>query len=186
MPRAALRVRWAPMMTIARCGGYELVEVGPRLHFVDRDIGAHTIALFVLGLLAFITSVNGVLQLALSFDGGGIALLGAVLLVVGVGFGWVTHLVARARRARLALPASGLRLIVALDRERGTIEDGHGRVFGPLAGARFRRAFQIGSSSRALELAYVGGSIVVGRGSPFHGGVDELEDALRARGFVVG
>ncbi len=174
------------MSTIARCGGYELVEDGARLVFVDRAIGAHTIAIYVLALLSFITGANGLLQLALSSGGGGIALLGAALSALGVALGWVSWLVLRARRARLALPASGLRVIVALDRQRGTIEDAQGRAFGPLASARFRRAFQIGSSSQALELAYAGGSLVVGRGSPFHGGVDELEDALRARGFVVG
>lgn len=174
------------MPTIARCGGYELVEDDARLVFVDRAIGAHTIAIFVLALLSFITGANGALQLALSFGGGGIALLGAVLVASSVALGWITWRVVVARRARLALPASSLRVIVVLDRQRGTIEDAQGRAFGPLASARFRRAFQIGSSSQALELAYAGGSLVVGRGSPFHGGVDELEDALRARGFAVG
>jgi hypothetical protein len=65
------------------------------------------------------------------------------------------------------------------------LRDHTGAVLAPLAHVSVGRTFQLGSSSRALSVAWQGGSTVIARGNPFGDSVDAVEDALRARGIVV-
>jgi uncharacterized membrane protein len=172
---------------IARCGGFELLEDGPRLIFVDRGTSWFGVALFVVGLLAFITSGNGVLWVVLSIGGNRDALVPALILLP-LGALFVTAFVllwkAKARRAKDPAPTPDQVLMIA-DRAQNALTDAAGRPFAPLDGAVFRSAMQLGSSSSCLEVGFAGGTRVIARGSPFSGSIDDMQDALRARGLRV-
>ena len=163
--------------TIATCGGYEMVEVGPRIYFIDRETHGYAIAMFVVGLLTLMVGVNGFFQLMLGRVAAGV-ILGAAAAGLVVVFG----VVLRARRARLALRWDAMPPLAYLDRATGTVHDASGRTLAHLAQVAFAPAFQMTSSSQALEMRYPGGSIVIARGSPFSGSVGTFIDALRARG----
>jgi len=167
-----------PGQTIATCGGYEMVEVGPRIYFIDRGTGAHAIALFVLGLLVGLTGINGVVQLSL-----GNVIAGLIIGGVGGLFAAVFVLVLRARRRRLALRWDQHAPLAFIDRQTGSAHDGAGQPIAPLAQVAFAPVFQIASSSQALAMKLPGGEIVIARGSPFSGSIDDFTDALRARGL---
>jgi hypothetical protein len=171
------------MVKIADCGGYELFEDGPRLLFVQRATGAYSVGLFVLGLLVFILGVNGVLQIAIASSGGS-AVAGVILLVLAVGAGAVIPLVLKAKRAQEAQPIDACVTLV-VDRAQGVVADRAGRALAPLQGVIFRSAFQVGSSSRALEICYAGQAHVIARGSPFSGSIEGMSAALQQRGFRV-
>ncbi len=172
------------MVKIATCGGYELHEDGPRLSFVHRSTGAYPVALFVLGLLTFILATNGVLLVVLSANGQGTLIAGLILLVVAVGAGALIPAVLRRKRAREALPVASFVTLV-LDRAQGAVTDATGRPLAPLQGVIFRPAFQMASSSSALEICYGGQAHTIARGSPFSGSIDGMSEALRQRGFHV-
>lgn len=169
-----------PGQTIATCGGYEMVEDGPRIYFIDRATNGHAVALFVLGLIAVIGGVNGVVWAASRQ-----LLLAAILLGVAAVFAGIFALVLRARRRRAALPWHELPRLASIDRQTGAAHDDQGRAIAPLQQVVFAPVFQIGSSSKALALRHPGGSIVIARGSPFSGSIHDFIDALRVRGLAV-
>jgi hypothetical protein len=117
---------------LAECAGCQLVEHGPRLSFVERNVRAHAVALFVLGLLVLIVGANGVLWLT---QGQPIAaaFLG-MATVLGVAFGFVL----RAFRRRRALGLAELPALLVLDRAEGVLADGAGRKLAPLSQIGFR------------------------------------------------
>jgi hypothetical protein len=84
----------------------------------------------------------------------------------------------------VSLPSrSGLGAPLAQDGDRlgvGTLVDGDGAVIAPLDEIGVERAWQAGSSSKALVVRHRGGRIVVARGNPFGDSVDAFEQALRA------
>jgi len=168
--------------TIATCGGYEMVEDGPRIYFIDRGTNGYAVALFVLGLITVIGGVNAVVQLA---SGRRHFLAGLILLGVASVFAAVFMLVLRARKRRLALRWNEHAPLAFIDRQTGAAHDADGHPVAPLAQVAFRPVFQLGSSSKALALHHPNGSIVVARGSPFAGSVDDFVDALRARGLAA-
>jgi hypothetical protein len=166
--------------TIATCNGYEVIEDGPRLYFIDRATNGFTIALFVLGLITLIAGLNGVVW-AVSRQ----LLLSAILLGVAGVFGSIFVLVLRARRRRASRAWNELGALAFIDRQTGVAHDGGGQAVAPLGHVTFAPVFQLGSSSKALALKHPGGSIVIARGSPFGGSIDHFTDVLRARGLAV-
>jgi hypothetical protein len=166
--------------TIATCNGYEMVEDGPRIYFLDRATSGFTIALFVLGLITAIAGVNGVVW-ALSRQ----LLLGAILLGAAGAFAGIFTLVLRARRRRGSRAWNEVGALAFIDRQTGAAHDGAGQAVAPLGHVAFAPVFQLGSSSKALALKHPGGSIVIARGSPFGGSIDDFIDVLRARGLTV-
>lgn len=180
-----MTVGHAQGVTVATCGGHELIEDGPRLILVDRRTNGLDVALFVLGLVTFITFTVGLVMAFLATRSEvpvqvSLVLLGVTAVsVIGLR---VAYEVRRARRWR---PLHALPVTVVLDRARGAVCDAAGNPIAPLAGAVVRVAFQIGSSSKALELACSAGTFVIARGSPFSGSVHDIADALRARGLRV-
>jgi hypothetical protein len=171
--------------TIATCGGYELIEDGPRLVFIDRGTNPYDIAMYVLVLLLAVLGFNGLLQGLLALGGEGSGVLSIVLLLAAglVAAGLVA--VMRARRLEKQKPPSVAHPILILDRHLGAVCDGWGRPVAPLEGAVVRPALQFGSSSQALEVACAVGTFVVARGSPFSGSIHDIADALRQRGIPV-
>lgn len=173
------------MKTLAVCGGYELIEEGPRLLFVERGTDAHAIALFVLGLLALILGANGILQVGLWAGGGGHPVAGLVLGLGAVLSAVLFVALWRARKVKAGRPLERHHVALAIDLGQGALVDGNGRPLAGLDGVVFRSVFQVASSSRALELCYRGGTRVVARGSPFTGSIHGFVEVLQQRGFRV-
>jgi hypothetical protein len=173
--------------TVATCGAFELVEDGPRLVFVDRATNGIDIALFVLGLLAFIVGGNGIAWTIVAVTGGDgtLALVGAGFLVVVAIVIAVLVALVRARRRRKRAPLAEQRVLLVLDRAQGAVCNAQGQAIAPLAGIAVREAYQLGSSSKALDVACSAGVFTVARGSPFSGSIDDVAHALRQRGFDV-
>ncbi len=170
---------------IATCGGYELLEDGPRLLFVQRGTGGYDIALFVFGLLVFIGSGNAVVQIVLAAQGTVPPIVAVIMTAIVALFVVALVLVVCGRRARKARAANELPVILILDRQQGAVCDAGGRAIAPLSGAVVREAFQLGSSSKALEIACGAGVFTIARGSPFSGSIDDIAHALRQRGLRV-
>jgi|LNFM01.1.fsa_nt_gb hypothetical protein len=163
---------------IAECAGTELVEDGARLVFVDRSVQGAAIAAFVSGLLTVIATLNSVVQLA---QGNAEAAL--VILLVGALAGLVLWFSLRAIRRKRARPVEELPPLLVLDRSQGVLCDSSGRALAPLSDLTFAPQMQLGSSSSALVCRWPGGEMVVARGSPFLGSIDDLRTALASLGF---
>lgn len=173
-------IHGAIVRVVASCNEQVLCERGHELLIARRRGGVSATVLFVLGLLAFLFGVNGLVQLVAAIGGGApwqlpLALLAATAL-------FAVGLVAAVRKRRRDAGAPPEPELV-FDRQRGVLCDVHGRVLAPLAQVRFERQFQLGSSSRALACLWPGGSQVIARGNPFGESVDGIEDVLaRVRG----
>jgi hypothetical protein len=120
---------------------------------------------------------------------GGTMLVGSELVVGLVMFG-ITLLsgvgiygLVRLERSREAGP--GVPLVV-LDLDRQCLLAPGGEVIAPLSAVWTTRAFQVGSSSRALRLHWPGRSIIVARGNPFSATVDGFQTILERHGVRRG
>lgn len=172
---------------IVETAGCVAYEDGGRLHLAGRSTGGMLVAAFVVGLLVLVLGANGAVQLALSLPrGGGSAVLGLVLLGLGLLLVPLLVLILRRYRRARAAGVAALRPLLSLDLARGVLVGSGGQDLCPLRDARTRRTFQLGSSNRALEVHWPGGSAVVARGSPFAGDVSPIEQLLHARGIANG
>jgi hypothetical protein len=111
--------------------------------------------------------------------------LGAVFLAVAALAGVVLWLIIKFVRRRHAAPLGALPVLVIFDVPAGQLCSGTGQPVAPLSDVQLGHRFQIGSSSRALEVRWSGGSVVLVRGNPFAGGIGPIESALQARGIRV-
>lgn len=73
--------------------------------------------------------------------------------------------------------------MAVFDRERRVFVDDSGVVLAALDDVRFQRVLQLTSSSAQLVVVMPGGTRVLARGNPFHGGLGDLETALAAAVF---
>jgi hypothetical protein len=171
---------------LAVSSGVGLRQEGELLHFVRLGTRAWVLAAFVLGLLALILLLNGLVQVALAFSGGnGQPLAGGVMAGVG---GIVALAATRCwglKRAHEALPTSALRKLATLDLGNQTLLDGKGRVLARLSDVRFERRFQVTSSSRRLVVCWPEGELPLVNGDPFAGGLWAIQSALESRGFRI-
>jgi len=172
---------------IVETAGCVAYEEGGRLHLAERSTGGRLVGAFVVGLLTLVLGANGVVQLALSLSrGGGSLVLGLVLLGLAALLVPVLVLLVRSYRRARGAGVAALRPLLTIDLARGVLMAGTGQDLCPLGVTRTKRAFQLGSSNRALELQWPGGSVVVARGSPFAGDVGPIEQLLHARGIAAG
>lgn len=167
------------MIEIASGSGTAILKDGERLLIVRRGGPGLSIALFVAGLLTVIVGLNGVAQLVMAFSGHGVGFTGAAILCAAGGVGGaVLVALLRKRKLRNGVPLDQLPIICVLDFTQGGLLDTHGGLLAPLSNVRMRRQFQMGSSSPALVLAYADRSLLLAKGSPFAGGIGDLERAL--------
>jgi hypothetical protein len=160
------------MTVVARCNGTLLVQDGDRLGVVEQGGGWIPVAIFVAALLAVIPLAAGVAFLFVQWPLGAGLLAGSTL-----GIAAVLGLVRLRRRVRAAPPGAPW---LVFDRGARTLVDGEGAVIAPLDQVAVERAWQAGSSSKALVARHRGGRIVIARGNPFGDSVDAFEHALRA------
>jgi len=73
--------------------------------------------------------------------------------------------------------------VAVIDLDQKQLLDGQGQPLAGLAEVSVERAFQLGSSSKALVIRYGSKKVVVARGSPFAGDVEPLEAVLRRHGL---
>jgi hypothetical protein len=164
------------MIELGAGSGVKILEDGERLLIVDSRTSSLSVVVFVLGLLTFILGGGGIALAVAASAAAGLGLLGA-----GALFGLGLALALRALLRRRRRPAGELAPHALIDLGARTLCDGSGRVLAPLAQVRFRRKFQLGSSSPALCASFAGGELILARGNPFAGGLGTLEDALRSR-----
>jgi hypothetical protein len=171
---------------LAVSSGVALRQHGQNVRFVELDTGWIPVTTFVLLLLTLVLGVNGIAQLWLGVTGDGqLSILGVVMLLVAVGFGYGALRCVRLRRKRERLPSSVLRSLAELDRQAGVLRDGAGRVLAPLARIHFEKRFQLGSSSRRLVVCWPEGQRDLVNGNPFAGGLWAIESELTRLGFTV-
>lgn len=165
------------MTAIARCNNVVLLASGRDVRLVDQGMSGLPTARFVTAGLGVIMGINGVANSALPVD--------ARVLMVALGalFGAAAVWLYREGRARADRSKRGV-TIATFDLDGGLLRDVNGRVLAPLAEVRLLRTLQLASSSRALAVSHPSfGRLVLARGNPFGDSVDELEEALVARGL---
>ena len=171
------------MNEIASGSGAAIFKDGGRLLIVRRGGTETASALFVVGLVTLIVGLNGVLQLAMAFSGGGVGLAGAMILcAVGGVAGALLVALLRQRKRVHRTPLDQLPIICVLDFSQGWLLGPDGGWWARLSDVRMRRQFQFTSSSPALVLVYAGRSLLIAKGSPFAGGIGDLERALESHG----
>lgn len=158
------------MTIVARCNGTLLVEDGDRLGVAEQGGGWINVAVFVTGLLTVILLVNGVVMLSI------VGLAGAVLVGGSLVLGAALVGLLRLRRRRRAAPPPAPWLV--FDRGARAVIDSNGSQLASFDRVTIERAWQAGSSSKALVLRHPGGRIVIARGNPFGDSVDAFEHVL--------
>src|SRR5690606_27729311 len=117
-----------PEEQLAESSGVALRRIDGRLYFVDLGISWVPTTSFVLGILALILTLNGLLQLGLSLTGQGIWLLGVVLTPMGLLFGTFAWKVFKSGRTRSNAPTHELRTLAVIDLNQGWLLDGRGQA----------------------------------------------------------
>jgi len=163
------------MTTLARCGSRTLEQDGRLLLIVDHGTGWTYTTRFVLGLLTVIFGVNAIVMATMAELRGVAFIFGPLAVLFAVSFIAVGRY--RARRAN----TTGER-IATIDLERGLLDDS-GNVVAPVPALSVQRTFQLTSSSRALELRWPHGALVIARGNPFADDVSAIEHALQQHGI---
>jgi len=164
-----------PPKILAESSGIAVVEHRGALWVVDRKTGWTSTAIFVTGLVAGIGLLGGFsILFTVGLAGLGPMVVG-VLGVVGL------VLLVRWKRRQEQAPLQSLPVLCAFDPRQGAVTDAAGRPFAHLQQVELARAFQVTSSSPALELRYPGGKLLLVRGNPFGGGIDDVEHVLKQR-----
>ncbi len=172
------------MQVLDDTGGFVVCRDGNRIVFINRGTRWTIWMRFVLALVAVILGINGIAQLALSFSGQGILLLGVTFTAAGglAGAGFVgVH--RHAKREKAKSLADYPPLAVA-DLDHGVLLGPTGQPLARLQDVSFHTVFQMTSSARALEVRWPGGRRVLARGGGMGvQGVDGALVALRAAGL---
>lgn len=162
-----------PPRVVAESSGIAVVQQDGTLWVVDRKTGWVSTAIFVTGLNAGIGLLGG---FSLLFTVGWAGLFPMLFGVVGVA-GLLAIL--RWKRSREAAPLESLTVLCAVDPSRRAITDASGQPIASFDQVELKRAFQVTSSSPALELHHPGGKILLVRGNPFGGGIEDVEEVLK-------
>lgn len=171
---------------LAVSSGVALRKQGNLLHFFDLGTNAFAIAAFVFGVLAVITTGNGLLQIWLALtDQGELLLAGAGLATFGIAAGAAVIACLRAKAARERRPSSDLPLLATLDLDQQVLRDGTGQVLARLSDIHFEARYALGSRTRRLSVRWAGGERHLVNGTPFGGGLWAIQSELERRGFVV-
>jgi hypothetical protein len=141
-----------PTRTLADIAGRVVTDDGRRVLVFDRCTGALTVLAFVLGLLTLVTGGYGAVALVTGAPSGP---LGAALLAVGLVIAAATDAVVRKIRRRRGQPLHECRPVAVIDRKLGLFSYGGGAVVPR-------------------------GTHVLKRGSPFDGGIGNVDGFLSA------
>jgi hypothetical protein len=176
------------MGPVATCDGYELIEDGPRLVFVDRRIGLLSELRWLLPALSAMWTLgatSSALQCAFGPQDRAGRMLAAALACSACAvlalLGW---LVATARRrARLATPWTEHAVVGVIDRGHDAVLDGAGAMVARMSASRLRTRVRLTSRGKTnLELVHPGGVLVLAR-EPTFARAHAMVHALEMRGF---
>lgn len=156
---------------LADTGGLAVSQEGDRVIVFDRGTGALSVLMFVVGVLAAVLIVNGILALF------GWTAIGLLFLALGFAAVAGTVMLFRKFRARRALPLHSCRTVAVLDGRRGLFSAAGGALQ-ELGRVQFERRFQLGSSSPKLVAITPAGTTVLKRGNPFDGGIGQADAVL--------
>jgi hypothetical protein len=159
---------------LADTGGLVVTDDGRRVLVIDRGTGGLVILAFVLGVLTLVAAGFGLVGL---FGGVPSRTLGAIFVAVSLVLAVVTFVVARKFRRDRGRPLHECRPVTVLDRKLGLFSHRCAALV-QFDQVRFARKYQIGSSSPKLVAVTPGGTKVLKRGSPFDGGVGNLDEVL--------
>lgn len=166
----------APPRTLADTGGLVVTDDGRRVLVFDRRTGALGVLAFVLVVLTLVVVGYGCFALVAGVPS---KARGGVSLAVGLIIAAASYAVVRKIRRRRSQPLHECRSVAVLDRKLGLFSYCGGAVV-PLDHVRFVRKFQIGSSSPKLVAITPGRTKVLKRGSPFDGGIGNIDEVLTA------
>jgi hypothetical protein len=142
-----------------------------------RQAFAPHVTSVVLGMLAAILLINGIVQASGGAGGAPRTSLatGGVMFVVGVALVYALIALRRSAARKSAADNPAPRFILS----GGRLLDGDRRDLAALSDVRTCKVLQATSSSRALVLQWPGGKSVVARGIPFGDSVHDCEHILR-------
>jgi hypothetical protein len=167
---------------LAESSGIALIAQEGRLLVVDQGIGWTATAIFVLGLVGGILTINGLAQALLWLSGGsGVLLLGLIFTAAGLAALAGLVGVVRLRRSRRRQPPEALTVVAIFDLAAGELRDGSGARLQPLSAVRLVHRLQLSASAPSLAADWRGGSLILVRGNVFDGGISAVESALKAR-----
>jgi hypothetical protein len=161
---------------LADTGGLIVSDDGRRVLVIDRGTGALSILAFVLGVITLVVAGFGVVALIADVA---TRVVGAIFVAVGLVFAALTFVVVRKIRRKRGRPLHDCRPVAVIDRKLGLFSYRGGALV-QLDQVRFARKLQIGSSSPKLVAITPGGTLVLKRGSPFDGGVGNIDEVLTA------
>jgi hypothetical protein len=166
---------------VSRCNGAELVDQGGELWIIAKRSPPH-VASYLLGMIAVILLINGIVQAAGGAGGDPRFNLGAGAILLALGTLFVFALVAlRRHAARLAATEDPDPLLILAG---GRLLDGNRRDLVALGEVRYRKVMQFGSSSRALALEWPTDKIIIARGNPFGDSIRGFVHVLRSHGIA--
>ena len=162
-----------------------VAEQGALVVVVDRRTGSWSTVAFVLGVLATVFGLFGVVTLGFAVAGTRTVPwpVSAGALVAGLVFGaalWGA--ISRIRRANRT-PLGAYRPVAVFDRARRVFVDADGVAVCALDHVRFHRQTQLTSSSPMLVAITPAGTRVIKRGNPFNGGLGDLDAVLATAVF---
>jgi hypothetical protein len=155
-------------------GALVVADDGTRVIVFDRNTGTPATAAFVMVIVAVVSAGFGTVALV---TGVAPALIGVILLAVGLLAAVAAVLLVLRIRRRRALPLAQCRTVAVLDRRRGLFSSAGGALVG-LDQVRFERRIQLVSSAPKLVAVTPGGVRVLKRGNPFDGGVGRAHEVL--------
>ncbi len=168
---------------ITEQGGLVVAERGPVVVVIDRGNGPSQIITFVLVIVTLVFGGFGIVSLIDAAAGSMAtqsALLGVVLLAIGIASGIGMFFTAKAIRDNRSRPLSTFTPVAVFDRGQRVYRDGAGELVAPLDQVRFERRMQLTSSSPKLVAVTPWGTHLLKRGNPFGGGVGTLDQVLTA------
>lgn len=172
------------MKKLATSSGTVIYEDNNKLYLVKKPAQWTSTALFVIGLLAIITLVNGILQLFVLNSQSRIAEpVGAILMGAGILFAFIFWRVHSYRKKINNKPVSELECMCIIDLNNNNLLDAKQNILAPLAEVILKRKMQITSSSASLLLSWHTSALKIVEGNPFSGSVEAVENVLIAKGI---
>jgi hypothetical protein len=171
------------MTQLAASSGTVIYENENRLYIAKKPAQWTAIALFVMGLLAFILMVNGLLQLFVFKMNTPAPNAGLMLTALGVFFALIFWRIMAYRKKINALPFNELSCICIIDFAANNLLDGQQNLLAPLKDVALMRKMQFTSSSPELVLKWNKNTLSVVQGNPFSGGISAIEKALISKGI---
>lgn len=164
---------------LAQVSGCVIFERSSKIYVMEQSKKWIATFRFVLLLITFIISANGIYSLISGWmNGKTLPMFGIIFTVVGVFLGLLLFLIHRVKVKADNLPPDELKAFCILDTDAGNLLGPQNTILAPLSAVSFSKIFSFTSSSPNLALSWPGGKIVIARGNIFAGGIKPIIDVL--------